>query len=580
MDTRGNVPRAARGVFYAYRAHLGKQQVVMMAEQQAANILTDRLAELTCSSCNALIDISQVDPFLAIQCPSCQANLVVPAKLGVFRLTQLLGSGGMGAVYEGIDESLGRPIAVKVMLKSLGDDQASFATFQSEARMAAALNHPNICQIYSFGQEKGQPYIAMEMLSGKRLEEMFGPDRPLDEELSVRIGLDVARGLQAAEAIGLIHSDIKPKNILLDAKGTAKIVDFGLATFADKQAAEPGIWGTPYYIAPENAKRQSVDCRSDIYSLGATLYHVLTGVPPFDGETPVEVVKARLGKPAKPISKLRKDLNRKLANTVMRMIEERPARRHPTYASLIGDLEGVHKDILAQRKGSPSASLQTGKVVLTKKSGFLLKGDSGQLEQDGTGRVVLTKRHKTPLTVKNHPLGKSSKSNALSSFAAAAVVIVLILAMALGFLGFSCIQKRNKQQKLAVLFGQISAKESSMTGPAQALLANARSLRNKHIVTIKTFKDGTIARRHAAAATQHAEAALVKGEVLQDILSQAYQAKTAAQATYDLRTVQNSLSKMTQLEEESQAIAHEIRQLISRSITEMERARNERNASL
>ncbi len=549
----------------------------MTDEQQAPNILTDRLAELTCSSCNALIDISQVDPFLTIECPSCQARLVVPAKLGIFRLTQLLGSGGMGAVYEGIDESLGRPIAVKVMLKSLGDDEASFATFQSEARMAAALNHPNICQIYSFGQEKGQPYIAMEMLSGKRLEEMFGPDRPLDEELSVRIGLDVARGLQAAEAIGLIHSDIKPKNILLDSRGTAKIVDFGLATFADKQASEPGIWGTPYYIAPEKAKRQSVDCRSDIYSLGATLYHVLAGVPPFDGKTPVEVVKARIGKDAKPISKLRKNINRELARTITRMIEEQPARRHPTYASLIGDLEAVHRHILTQRKSSPSASLQPGKVVLTKRSTFIVKGDSGQLDQDGGGRVVLTKRHKAPLTVKNHPLGKS---NSVSSFAAAAVVIVLILALAFGVLGFSCVQKRDKQKKLAISFGQISAMEHSMTGPAQALLANAHSLRNKHLITIKTLEDGTAAQKHAVAATQLAEDALVKGQALQEILGQAFKAKTAAQNTYDLKTVQNAQAKMARLHKEAQALTREMRELISRSISEMERARTERNSSL
>ena len=166
---------------------------------------------------------------------------------------------------------------------------------------------------------------------------MVDKETSLDQGLVMQVGYDIALGLQAADEIHLIHGDIKPENILLDEKMSAKLVDFGIASFAHQGGPE-GIWGTPYYICPEKIKKQKVDARSDIYSLGATLYHAITKKPPYDGETPIEVVKARLVGPPPPMSKHRKGVNAKVQQIISRMLEIEPARRYPNYSSLISDL--------------------------------------------------------------------------------------------------------------------------------------------------------------------------------------------------------------------------------------------------
>ncbi len=303
-------------------------------------IMTDRVETLACQQCGCVVDVVGLDPFIKVECPDCSAINTVPARLGHFLLLELIGMGGMGGVYHAKDETLGRFVAIKVMLKSLGDDPQFIETFRREAQAVAKLNHPHIAQIYSFGQEKGQPYIVMELVSGERVDRMMESGEPLDQGLLMRIGLEIADGLRAADEAGIVHGDIKPENILLDDKGQAKLVDFGLAS-ASRQASDGGIWGTPYYIAPEKVRRLAVDARADIYSLGATLYHALTGHPPFEGETPVEVVKARLERPPTPIKERRPDIDDDVARIVERMLEEDFGRRYPTYHSLISDLKRV-----------------------------------------------------------------------------------------------------------------------------------------------------------------------------------------------------------------------------------------------
>lgn len=333
----------------------------------ANHIDTDPIDRLTCESCQAELAVNGVESFSEIQCPECGATLAVPAQLGGFRLLSLLGQGGMGAVYRGVDSALDRPVAVKVLLRSVGEDPVFVETFQREAKAAAALNHPNIVQIYQFGREKHQPYIAMELLLGGCLDKMIAEGEPLDPALLVKIALDVAEGLRAAGEIGLVHGDIKPENILLDANGNAKVVDFGLAAFMDREGRRDGIWGTPYYIAPEKVRGKPGDQRSDIYSLGATLFHALTLKPPFEGETAVEVVKARLKQPPPLVSDMRPEVHPEIVRVVKRMLEPEPLRRYPTYVSLIADLHNVMDEVGAPRsmtklKGS------SGKIVSPKRA--------------------------------------------------------------------------------------------------------------------------------------------------------------------------------------------------------------------
>ena len=242
----------------------------------------------------------------------------------------------MGIVYRALDEALGRQVALKVMLKSVAAIPALFDQFTREARSAAALSHPNIVQIYSLGEEKGQPFIVMELLLGGRFDQMIGQGRKLEEGFVLKTGAEVVEALRAAHAVGLIHDDIKPENILFDDNKTAKVADFGLARFRGlgPETGANEIWGTPYYIAPEKIKRQAPDFRSDMYSLGGTLFHALAGRPPFEGETAVEVIKARLKEPAPDIRQFRPEIRPETAALLARMLEADPAKRFSSYDEL------------------------------------------------------------------------------------------------------------------------------------------------------------------------------------------------------------------------------------------------------
>lgn len=307
-------------------------------------ILTDRVSEMKCTLCGCLIDVSELEPFTEIECPDCSHIESVPAHFGPFLLLNLIGSGGMGAVYRAQDPVLGRFVAIKVMLQSLGADEKFVADFKREAQAIARLNHPNIVQIYSFGQEKGQPYIVMEFVGGGRLDKMIEGGKTITQLLAMQIGRDIAEGLAAAEEACLLHGDIKPENILFDDRMKAKLVDFGLAGLVKRQDTE-GLWGTPYYVSPEKVLRKKVDIRADIYGLGATLYHALAGRPPFEGNTPVEVVKARLRHDPIPLHNILMNIHPTVSSIISRMLAREPARRYPTYLSLISDFKKAINDL-------------------------------------------------------------------------------------------------------------------------------------------------------------------------------------------------------------------------------------------
>ncbi|MCX7009103.1 MAG: serine/threonine-protein kinase, partial [Kiritimatiellaeota bacterium] len=206
-----------------------------MAEHDSIEILADHVEKIACANCGHHLDVSSLPIFTLFNCPECHIQQMVPGKLGNFLLLEELGRGGMGVVYRGMDLALGRPVAIKVMHKSLGDDQQFLDNFLREARAAAAINHRNVVQIFSFGREKGQPYLVMELVDGGRLDAFITSSQPLTEAQALDICLEVAEGLKAAQEAGLMHGDIKPANILFDKKGVAKVADFGLASFIRQQ---------------------------------------------------------------------------------------------------------------------------------------------------------------------------------------------------------------------------------------------------------------------------------------------------------------------------------------------------------
>ena len=273
---------------------------------------------------------------------------------GNFLLERELGTGGMGGVYMGRDKMLDRPVAVKVMLRELGADAEFVEKFKKEAQSAAKLIHPNIAQVYSYGISDGMPYIAMELASGGSLYSLMNASPgKTDIQRVLKICQQVAQALQCASDQGFVHGDVKPENILLDANGNAKLVDFGLAGM-QKDTEE--IWGTPYYIAPEKVRKEQVDFRADMYSLGGTLYHALTGTAPFEGSDPMAVVKKRFeGSPKKP-SEIRPEISPAIDAMVMKMLALDKGDRYPSFEALIQAFKEVLASGLTQKAPSAGSS--------------------------------------------------------------------------------------------------------------------------------------------------------------------------------------------------------------------------------
>jgi tetratricopeptide (TPR) repeat protein len=331
--------------------------------------------KIACSSCGQHLDVTDLPAFSRALCPACNTKLLVPMVIGSYQLLSPVGSGGMGTVYKAFDTTLQRFVAVKLMKKELAANKEFVADFTREARAAAALNHPNIAQILSFGQTSetdGQYYIVMELLEGGSLDHLIETHKRVPELDVLNIGIQVASALKAAYQRGVIHRDIKPGNILFNAESQAKVVDFGLAQFAgaeEEKKQEDGIWGTPYYIAPEKLSGEREDFRSDIYSLGGTLFHALAGRAPFEANSATEVVLKHLREPALSLKTFAPDICDETAQTIGQMLRKNREERYGSYEELIDDLEEAKRAIatrrqeLAEQKRGPRAGAGSAKAA-------------------------------------------------------------------------------------------------------------------------------------------------------------------------------------------------------------------------
>ena len=219
-----------------------------------------------------------------------------PQSFGNYLIEKELGQGGMGTVYLAMDQGLNRKVALKILRADLSHDPEFSRKFLEEVEVTASLAHPNIIRVFTLGEHDGRLYLVMEHLDEPSLEQKMEQQGKIPERQVLEIGLGIASALQFAhEATGLIHRDIKPGNILFGRGNIPKLADFGLAAGARSALGQQDeIWGTPYYVSPERLVREPEDIRSDIYSLGATLYHAMAGRPPFEADTAEEVARRHL----------------------------------------------------------------------------------------------------------------------------------------------------------------------------------------------------------------------------------------------------------------------------------------------
>ncbi|MHC4390476.1 MAG: serine/threonine-protein kinase [Planctomycetota bacterium] len=256
-----------------------------------------------------------------------------------YRVLSVIGQGAMATVYRARQTALDKLVALKVLAPRLRQSETDRARFLREARAAAKVVHPGVIAIYDTDESNGVPYIAMELVEGKNLSDVVSESGPLTEEEVLGVGRAIADALNAAHARSLVHRDIKPENIIRATDGRMKLCDLGLArpfTASDPTLGEGAITdhgvtlGTPYFVSPEQARGLALDIRSDLYSLGVTLFYLATGEPPFKGDTPPVVMKRHVtDKPPAP-SSLRMTLSPPFDELVLKLLEKSPARRYQT----------------------------------------------------------------------------------------------------------------------------------------------------------------------------------------------------------------------------------------------------------
>ena len=364
--------------WYNIAVELNKHKSILRAVQsesteksvkfQKTGIILKCVKKRQCPFCKGVVILENEAPLSMLVCSHCGEKIMVPGRIDNFLIHGYVGEGEMGSIYRATDESLGREVAIKVVRGCHADDPAQLERLRREACAAGKLNHPRVAQVYALNFSNRQPYLVMELVAGLNFSQKLANESRIEEEEVLRMALDVAEGLSALHREGLVHGDIKPANIVLDRDGNAKLVDFGLSGMM-RHDGYGNLVGTPHYLAPEILLGSADSHRTDLYSLGGTLYYLICGRLPFDGDSPEETLKARLKNDPIPLENFAPLVSSATCSMVMRLLSRKPESRYKDSDALAEDIKAALKNLktpMVEKFTEPSSPVIEGKKQVQK----------------------------------------------------------------------------------------------------------------------------------------------------------------------------------------------------------------------